>query len=204
MALVTRLALLGINNLSDARFAAAAGFSYIGFCFDPSQPHYLAPIKAKEIIDWTTGCAVLGEFGNQSADEIAEISELLNLDAVIVNNSLLPDELKQIAKAIIKKVDVAHWNNEQLIHEMNAYAPVADAFLLHSSNDSINELSDAAALCSQFKIFWGLDVTPENAMKVVNEIKPYAIALQGGDEERPGVKDFEQLNNLLELLTEPD
>jgi phosphoribosylanthranilate isomerase len=204
MALISPLALLGINNLSDARFAAAAGFSYIGFCFNPTQSHYIAPIKAKEIMDWTTGSAVLGEFGNQSADEIAEISELLNLDAVIVNNSLLPDELKQIAKAIIKKIDVAVWNNEQVVKEINAYATVADAFLIHSSNPAINELVNGADLCKTYKIFWGLDVTPENVISVIENIRPYAIALQGGDEERPGVKDFDQLNELLEQLTAAD
>jgi hypothetical protein len=43
-----------VNNLSDARYAAAVGIEYIGFCFDNSNPNYIAPIKAKEMIDWDT------------------------------------------------------------------------------------------------------------------------------------------------------
>lgn len=36
------------------------------------------------------------------------------------------------------------------------------------------------------------------------EVKPYGINLVGGDEERPGVKDFDTLNDILELLTIED
>jgi phosphoribosylanthranilate isomerase len=204
MALLTRLKLSGINNLSDARFAAAAGFEYIGFCFNPQSDHYLAPVKAKEIIDWTTGCAISGEFGNQSVQEIADISSLLNLDAVELNNALLPDELKQIDRAIIKHIDTALFQNESLLTELNAYAAVADGFLLYTTNDQLPDAALLKQICSDYKIIWGYDVNASGIKHIVEHYRPYAINLQGGDEERPGVKDFDELNDILDAVQLPD
>ncbi|MFN4972127.1 MAG: phosphoribosylanthranilate isomerase [Bacteroidota bacterium] len=204
MALFTRLKLSGINNLSDARFAAAAGFEYIGFCFNPESAHYLAPVKAKEIIDWTTGCAISGEFGHQPVQEIADISTLLNLDVVELNNSLLPDELQQIDKAIIKHIDTAHFNTESLLAELNAYAAVADGFLVYTSSNLLPDESVLKHVCSNYKIIWGFDVNAADIKHIVQHYQPYAINLQGGDEERPGVKDFDTLNDILDAVQLPD
>ncbi len=70
-----KIKLGNVTNLSDARFAAAAGIDYMGFCFDPQSVSYIPPVKAKEIIDWTTGCFVVAEFGNQTMKEAASVTK---------------------------------------------------------------------------------------------------------------------------------
>ena len=98
-----KIKLGNITNLSDARFAAAAGIEYMGFCFDTNNVNYIPPVKAKQIIDWTSGCFVVAEFGNQSIHEIIAITEMLNIDIVEINNHLMPADLVEIDKPIIKK-----------------------------------------------------------------------------------------------------
>ena len=96
MGFICKIKLSEVNNLSDARFGAAAGFDYLGFCFNPLSPSFIPPVKAKEIIDWVTGPFMVGEFGEQTVDEINQIAELLQLDMIEVNNQLLPDELTKL------------------------------------------------------------------------------------------------------------
>lgn len=201
MLFTTNIKFGNVTNLSDARFAAAAGVTYIGFCFDPASPSYIAPIKAKEMIDWITGSSVVAEFGEQSITEIQDISELLEVDAIEVNNALLPDELQSLSKAIIKKINVNQFQGAQLETEIAAYASVADAFHLYA--DAPHEQYDCdqlVKLCAQYKIIWGLQVEVANVKSIMQAFKPFAIQLSGGEEEQTGMRDFDELNALFDLI----
>ncbi len=205
MSFLTKIKFGNITNLSDARFAAAAGIEYMGFCFDPLNANYIPPIKAKEIIDWTTGSNIVAEFGNQTLDEIKDISELLNVDVIEISNSILPDELKQLNKAIIKKMDIGIQSTFEIKKELDAYKNEVDVFQFYTSVDAKNiDTENIIQLCKEYKIIWGLPVQPSNIIQTINTFKPYAINISGGMEEKAGIKDFDELNDLLELIRVDD
>ena len=196
-----KIKLGNITNLSDARFAAAAGIDYMGFCFDNNNVNYIPPVKAKEIIDWTSGCYVVAEFGNQSIHEIMAITEMLNIDIVEINNLLSPTDLTEIDKPIIKKLDISLLNKETLTAEIVLYSTKVDAFHLFASYE-INSISaeQLKEICTNNKIIWGIN-TSSKTIKSINETyQPYALNITGGDEEKTGVKDFDELNEILEVL----
>ena len=198
---LTKIKFGNITNLADARFAAAAGVDYLGFCFDTKNLNYIPPIKAKEITDWITGSNIVAEFGDQSIDEINTISELLSSDVIELNNHILPDELTQLDKAIIKKIDVNGFSMDGLKKEMEAYKNFAELFHMYSSSD--NEFSDRETmieLCSQYKIIWGFHINAGNAVNIISTFKPYAVNISGGMEEKTGIRDFDELNELLEKI----
>ncbi len=196
-----KIKLGNITNLSDARFAAAAGIEYMGFCFDTNNVNYIPPIKAKEIIDWTSGCFVMAEFGKQSIHEIMAITEMLNIDVVEINNHLLPKDLVEIDKPIIKKLDLSLLNNESLAAEITLFSTKVDAFHLFAShgNISINE-EQLKEICNSSKIIWGINTSSKTIKQIIANYQPYAINISGGDEEKTGVKDFDELNNILDVL----
>lgn len=201
MSFLTKVKLGNITNLADARYAAAAGVDYMGFCFDPANENYIAPIKAKEIIDWTSGSLIVAEFGDQSLEEIKDISELLNVDIIEVNNRLLPDELTGLEKAVIKKIDIGLFDEGQLLTEIEAYRNVADAFHLYSgSSKAAVHTGQLKQLCAAYQVMWGLELTLENVIQVIDTYKPYAINLSGGMEEKAGIKDFDEMNELFEKI----
>lgn len=196
-----KIKLGNITNLSDARFAAAAGIEYMGFCFDTNNINYIAPVKAKQIIDWTSGCFVVAEFGNQTINEIAAITEMLNIDIVEINNNLLQTDLSEIDKPIIKKLDISLYNIESLTNEMAAFSAKVDAFHLFSSNENISiSIEQLKEICANNKIIWGLNTSSKTIKNIIETYHPYAINIVGGNEEKTGVKDFEELNNILEAL----
>jgi phosphoribosylanthranilate isomerase len=200
MSFLTKVKLGNITNLADARYAAAAGVDYMGFCFDPSNENYIAPIKAKEIIDWTSGSLIVAEFGDQPLEEIRDISELLNVDVIEVNNRLLPDELLGLGKAVIKKINLLGLDAQQLNIEIATYKEVADAFHLYGDAASTTDKEQLIEICSSNQVIWGLELTADNVLTVVETFRPYAINLSGGTEERAGVKDFDEMNDLFEKI----
>lgn len=201
-----KIKLGNINNLSDARFAAAAGIDYMGFCFDNTNVNYIPPVKAQQIIEWTTGCFVVAEFGQQSLREITDIVDLLNIDIVELNNDLLPDDIKAIDKPIIKKIAINAWSKEAIEKQMQAYADKVDAFHLYNS-EAHTDLDEAwlKNLCATYKIIWGLNTNSNpdsyrDIPHILHTYQPYALNITGGDEEKTGMKDFEELNLVLDAL----
>lgn len=195
-----KIKLGNITNLSDARFAAAAGIDYMGFCFDPKSVSYIPPVKAKEIIDWTTGCFVVAEFGNQTMKEVADIVDMLNIDIIELNNDLLPTDLTEMDKPIIKKIDTSFFDVTALHKIFEAYTDKVDAFHLYASNGHTLTADDLKQICANNKIVWGYNTAPENIKETLANYEPYALNIIGGDEEKTGLKDFEELNNVLDAL----
>jgi phosphoribosylanthranilate isomerase len=200
MSFIYQIKLGGVNNLSDARFAAAVGINYIGFSFNPSNPAYIPPIKAKEIIDWTSGSHIVGEFGEQDLEEIQTISELLNIDIIELENNFLPDELGSFELPIIKKISLIDFNPEMFNQLVNAYSNKVQAFHFY---DWENLLIQNQSLLNEVKeqVFLDLNSSLNNWKQILEEIKPFGIHLSGENEEKTGVRDFDELNDLLEQLT---
>jgi len=201
MNFLTKVKLGNITNLSDARYAAASGIEYLGFCFDTSNQNYIAPIKAKEIIDWITGCEIVVEFGDQTIEEIQTISELLNADLIELNNQILPDELIQFNKPIIKKIDINNFDSDGLKKEMESFKNQIELFHLFSSEKGNTDEKKLTNLFNQYKIIFGFELNPETIISTINLFKPYAINVYGKDEEKTGYKDFDEMNRLLELIS---
>lgn len=189
----TAIKLGGITNLTDARYAAAVGVTYLGFCFDPSSPDYLPPIKAKEIMDWISGCHFVGEFGKQPKEEITEICSLLNLEIAEVFPGCEPADISSIIK-----LNINHQNQDEVVNYINSFASQFAAFHLFSSDKSYNPFNDLIkSLCETGKIIWGFELNEEHIKKSIKEYKPFAINLHGGVEEKPGLKNLDVLESLL-------
>jgi len=197
-----KLKLSPITNLSDARFAAAAGFHYMGFCFDPSSEDFVLPIKAKEIIDWTTGSHTVGEFGNQSAEDISEIADLLGVDVVLINNTILPDELPSIGKPIIKAIDLNVLGLEASARELEAYFPYCDAFQVNTNTLNEAEITWLNAFANKYKMILNLGNERNAIHAAIKQCRPFAINLHAGKEDKAGMRDFSDLNELLEGLAD--
>jgi phosphoribosylanthranilate isomerase len=199
---ITKIKFSCITNLSDARFAAAAGADYLGFCFDAKSEAYIPTVKAKEIIGWVTGSRIVATFGEQPLDEIAMISDLLEVEVVEVHNNIRPGELVTIGKPLIKKIDLGGMEPEAVTKEIDAYKACADAFHFFSSGPCKVPDAQLLDLCSQHKVIWGLRLDPSTVRDTVMRFKPYAIDIQGGQEEHAGIRDFDELHALLEALEE--
>lgn len=192
--------LSNITNLGDARFAAAEGIQYIGFCFDPESSNYIPPVKAKEIMDWVSGVKTIAGFGKQSIESITEISTLLEADAMEFENDFLPDALQQAGLPVFKKINTDTFTPQQLQKELDSYAPFAKAFHLYSASCGQPDYAFVKSLCENYPVIWGYELNKENANTVLQHINPYAINLSGTNEEKTGLKDFDGLSELLELL----
>ena len=206
MALTTFVKVSGVNNLSDARYCAGMGVHVLGFNLEQSHPHYSDPEKYAAITEWLAGVKFVAEFDEYTPDKIR--STLADYDRIDYLQTSQPQhiaELADLSKSFIVKID-AHQYQEDIValaDIMRGCHEQVDYFLVENSapsrEDLINELLH---LSRQYPILLGFGLGPDNVISLVKEYPLAGIALQGGEEIRPGYNNFDQLADILEVLEE--
>lgn len=85
-----KIAVLSINNLTDARYFAAYGVDYLGFDLNPESEDFLGYDKIKEIVEWVEGPKTLGQLTDVSGKKLFD--EVLELDAVCDAKQIIEGE----------------------------------------------------------------------------------------------------------------
>lgn len=208
-----------ITNLTDARYFAAKEVEWLCFNFVEGSASYITPMKARAIIEWVDVSQIVGDFGNMSAEEInAYISpstgkaEEVALQGVLVGNRASVDTIKGIRnQSVIKDIWVEKFTNpDYLMREMSAFAPYVAAFQLsfdkggiswedlNNPNAMINK-ADLATICAKFKVILSIDFEQAHLDDILS-LNLYGLNVKGSEEERIGVKSFDDLDEIFETL----
>ena len=206
----TKVKICGLTNLEDARFAAGAMADYLGFIFYDQSPRYIEPGEAGAIINWIEGPEKVGVFVNQPLDEVNQIAKETGLDIVQLHGNETLEYCQLIDKPIIK---VIHISPDTDVDELRArvalYSEVASYLLFDSKIDGLwggtgqtfdwNILND---ITGDKPFFLSGGLNPGNVKEAINAVQPFAIDLSSGLEEKPGLKDFEKIEHLMEVMGE--
>ncbi|MCS7019976.1 MAG: phosphoribosylanthranilate isomerase [Cytophagales bacterium] len=193
-----------VNNLSDARYCAGMGVTWIGFCLNPSEPAFLPSQKAKEIASWLAGVAFVGELGTEDLpSDIAHYPlDYLQTD--------VPEKLPMLQSyglPLILRMRVHTLADiQQAIRIAANCQPLTEFFLLEGSLNPhmLEVLPLLHQACAQHKIILELPFEATTIVQTVASIQPYGIALKGGFEAKPGLKDFDDIAAILEALEVED
>lgn len=165
-----------ISNLTDARYFAAWGVSYLSFNLNSESPYYLPWEKANEIIEWIAGPKTLIE---ANAIEFLE-----GVDGHILSNiySSLPLNKEAFFRTSMQEVTNGLTSGNYIVK-------IEDKDI-----EQINQLD-----YSQESIELFLDVSDLD-IKAIEQIPDFGLVVQGGAEEKVGVKSYDGLDELFEFL----
>ncbi|MBK9013452.1 MAG: hypothetical protein IPM82_04875 [Saprospiraceae bacterium] len=210
--LKTKIKASAVTNLTDARYFAAREVEWLGFRFSGGPESSISLMAAKAIAEWVDGVKIVGEFDFATAAEIEDANNLVHFDAVQLGMFTPADTLKKLPSlTFIKEVVVENITTEddimahfQEFDEYCAYflldftkAGIGWAKLQLGGNLSLGFLNH---LFEQYKIILSLDFRPNETLQVLETIQPEALSLSGGQEEKVGLKSFEELDEMLDQL----
>ncbi|WP_420386858.1 phosphoribosylanthranilate isomerase [Roseivirga sp.] len=194
MALKTFVKVSGVNNLSDARYCAGMGVNQIGFNIEPDHANYTDPQSFKELSEWVSGVEFVGEIeSNESAGQLSEIIASYDLQAIQVNHIQLIEAAKATGKAVIYYTE----SIDDAKAAVDAHGKSIAYILLEDESASKEDLNELASQC---ELVVGAGLKADSLDDLLEEVKPKGIALKGGDEIRPGYKDFDEMADILEAL----
>lgn len=198
-----------LNNLSDARFFSTFS-EWLGFDCDPLSSKALDIVKAKEMMAWVTGPRIIGEFGDAPTAIINQYATNLMLDSIEVSS--IPDmaNLATNISSIYYRIPIHTIDNAATLERM--LASLGDqiaAFILSFEKDQIDwakgyvktlGLSLLQDLCELHPIILSYPFSPENVLPITQSLSLQGIELVGGNETQIGIRSFDELEPILEIL----
>ncbi len=182
MALATFVKISGVNNLSDARYCAGMEVNQLGFNIEPDHENYISPQDFKELADWVSGVEFVGEI--EKSTNIDQLIEEYGLDAIEIHS------LDQMDAAVATGLKVIFKSSDPSEIATAANHPQLDYCILEGSASGID---NKGILVTE-------GFTADNIKSFVEDHGLKGIAMQGGNEIRPGFKDFDELADILEAL----
>jgi phosphoribosylanthranilate isomerase len=201
-----KLKVCGITSLEDARTAIECGADYLGFNFYPKSPRYIAPAKARKIIEKLRRKVItVGIFVNEPRPE--DVIEILGTSGAQMAQ-LHGDEdaryCEQVgASHVIKALRIGEGFEVRRVLEYPSAAILLDTFdakIYGGTGKTVNwEIAREAAKLT--KIFLAGGLSPENIGEAVRKVEPFAVDVNSGVESVPGRKDREKLQRIARNLT---
>ncbi len=203
-----RVKICGITRSEDAELAAYLGASAIGFIFYPKSPRYITPLKAREIRqNLPPFVHTVGVFVNEEPKTIKEIANFVGLDFVQLHGNESPSICEKFFPKVIKAFRV---REEKDLKQISTYQGKVSAILLDTyvkgEPGGTGKIFDwrLAIKAKEFglPLILAGGLNPENVLKAIREVSPYAIDLSSGVEMAPGLKHPFLLKELFKKLKE--
>lgn len=204
MPLIVPVMVRGINNLSDARYCAGMGADSLTFRLDPAFADALTPETVQELSSWVAGVQLIGEFDALPIDQINALAQQCGLHAVLLHRRHTPDELAELAIPALRLIS---WVPDMLPEDVSLLlreqAPHYQGFVIATPPDPLPNPAQSIRLTEQarqYNIWLGAGFAPDNLRSYVETVAPAGIVLQGGDEIKPGLRDFDEMEAVFEQL----
>ena len=195
----------GITNHEDALAAAELGAGALGFIFARSQ-RQITPEKARDIItEIPLFVKTVGVFVDEGHDKIKEIIRYCGLDLIQLHGDESPELCYEMMPHTIKAIRI---KDESSLRSSGAYHGKVRALLLDTF--SRNKAGGTGKtfdwkLAKKIKkqgipIILSGGLEPSNIDRAIRTVKPYAVDVNSGVEERPGKKSYVLMRDLMEKV----
>ncbi|QIX59770.1 hypothetical protein HER32_00605 [Hymenobacter sp. BT18] len=205
MSLITSVLVRGINNLSDARYCAGMGADYLTFRLDPALPGYLEPAAVQELSGWVAGVQLVGEFSTLPVDEINALAEQCGLHYILLHRARPAQELSRLTRPVLQ---LAEWIPDMLPEDVDlrfrqlvantrgiVLADVPPAPLTGVQRAHLSEQARSYPVWLAAGFAEGISLR-----ELLQQVHVAGIVLEGGQEIKPGLRDFDEMEKVFEAL----
>jgi len=187
-----------ITNLTDARYFAAKEVDFLGFNLEEGTEGFLEPMYMKAIREWVEGPKIVGEFSRSTPAYVREAATFFGLDAVQVTPQLSA-QLSDLEGLIVFMEILSAEMDE---HFFQQAAPFVSWFLIKMESSRLSEKSllKIKNLCSEYPVLIQTDAPARQFSELLETLQPAGLSLVGGEEEQVGVKSFDEIEAIFDLL----
>lgn len=147
-------------------------------------------------------------FVNQPLDDVNRIAKESGLDLVQLHGDETLEYCQLIEKPIIKVIHITpEYDIEELKAKVLLYADVAQFLLFDSKigdqwggTGQTFDWNVLKEITGDVPFFLSGGLNPENIKEAIETVHPYAVDVSSGVEEKPGLKDFEKIEALMEAV----
>jgi phosphoribosylanthranilate isomerase len=202
-----KVKICGITNYEDAKFAVESGAHALGFIFAES-PRRIKPEDARSIIRRLPPFIKnVGVFVDETPEKIEEITSRCGIDLIQLHGKETPETCEQFMPHVIKAIRV---KDDSVLKDIPLYKGKVIGLLLDAYSEKIAGGTgklfnwDLAIKIKNMgmPIILAGGLKPPNIVAAISIVRPYAIDVSSGVEEKPGKKSHALIKELFEKIKE--
>jgi len=211
--LSTKVKASAITHLTDARYFAAWETEWLGFMLSPGSEASVELQLVAALREWVDGVKICGEFSLASLPEIEAAIDVLGLETIQLG-MLTPLENLQALRGkveIIQEIVVeAYLTAEELSEMMEERKEAVDYFLLQFNKGGLTwpdiqedtpfGVEQLAQWAKQYPLLIDLPLEGTTPTQFLDQIPVKGFSVVGAEEEKVGVKSFDELDEFFEDL----
>jgi phosphoribosylanthranilate isomerase len=204
-----KVKICGITEKADALKAVELGADVLGFIFAPS-PRQISMESARRIIEAIPPFVkTVGVFVNEAMDVIGKHVNYCGLDLVQLHGDESPQFCRELMPRTIKAVRIKDVSSlpDYTEYQANARALLLDTYVRGKAGGTGQTFDWRLAVKireSGMPVILSGGLGPANIEEAVREVRPYAVDVNSGIEERPGKKSFVLMEELMMKVSRTD
>jgi phosphoribosylanthranilate isomerase len=195
---VTGIKICGVTRPADAELAATLGAVAIGMIFWPGSPRAIDAARARDVgAAVPAGVLRVGVFVGSTDEEIRRVVEHAALDVVQLHEAgAAHDPWIGSGRRVFRLAPV---DSEAQVDQAAAWpagvTPLVDAIdpVRRGGTGRVANWTRAAHLAARREIVLAGGLTADNVVEAIRRVRPWAVDVSSGVEERPGVKSAARL-----------
>lgn len=198
-----------LSHLTDARYFASMEVAWVGFNLDPLAENASSPAFIKAIREWISGPTFVGEFNYTPANDILNIAESAGLDTLQLGPLFDYNELSVIPDSYTLFADIRIDRNvpDPAVYTfLQQHSGKINYYILNFSNIpepiSVQWKDALVSLCQTYPIFIYCNGDAHQVAENIQYFKPFGYCLSGGSEEKTGLKSFDELDEIFDILSD--
>lgn len=192
----------GITNMEDALSAAENGADAVGFIFHTPSPRHIEPQKAAQIAQGLPARLVrIGVFVNEQESFVRRTFEYCRLDMIQLHGDESPAYCRQFpTHRIIKALALQTEEDVRKAEEFDVAAILVDARHagLYGGTGHTADWDRARRISGPLILSGGLNES--NVLSALRKVRPAALDINSGVEEKPGKKDAAKIARMMRIL----
>jgi indole-3-glycerol phosphate synthase len=202
--LFPQVKICGLKTFAAAHAAAKAGADFLGFVFVAGRRRYIAPKKAREIIDKIRKnfpkIKMVGVWQNENLAKVNEIAEFLKLDFIQLHGNESPAYCKRIRKPAIKAISIG---NSFSARSLKKYKKNVASFLLDTLDGGRGTIFDwdlVNSLSTKYPIILSGGLNNKNIKQAIKTVRPQVVDVSSGVEDKEGVKNVQKIRRFIKSV----
>lgn len=200
--MATKVKICGITNKQDALAACEAGADMLGFVFAESPRRIEVNRAAKILSSLPPSVEKVGLFVNEAKIVVKMVADQLKLDYLQLHGDEDPDYCRRLKKGR-KVIKAFRIKDEASLKDLANYD--VDMYLLDAYAETARGGTGAAfdwKLALKAKelerpIILAGGLTPQNVIRAIKEVRPYAVDVSTGVEAGLGKKDLRLMKEFI-------
>ena len=204
----TRVKICGLTRVEDAVCAARAGADLLGFVFWPASPRAITAAAARDIATAIPhGLPRVGVFVDAAPGDVEATRAHVPLDIVQLHGAERLEDWPAPPARVFKLTTLDTNADLDAATAWPAHVvPLVDAAdaVRRGGTGRLADWSRARVLAASRPIVLAGGLTPENVADAIRSVRPWAIDVSSGVEERPGVKSAARIERLIAAVAAAD